>query len=291
MVISFIPDQDKNDCFANPLGTDFGEWFAYAGRLDRNGREQEARRAHEITYARNRPPHRLQRLTYLKGRDSHNIFWGKCHMRIEIASGMACGKTTICRALASRGYHAVLENLEVQNPYLDDFYKDMERFSFPFQLSFVSSKYADIQRTDPAKINIHDYAVVNGRAYSALQFAEKPDMLAVIMSGYDCLERDLGPADIILHIECPVEIQAARIAARSRSTEDTVPTAYLEKFNQTLREYIQKEKDKGRCVLPVQDNSIAGIAFDDYINYIDRSVRQKIQPEPGLANHFKPGLS
>lgn len=44
-------DQDENNYFANPLGTDAGEWFAYAGRLDRNGREAEARRAYETTWA------------------------------------------------------------------------------------------------------------------------------------------------------------------------------------------------------------------------------------------------
>lgn len=211
-------------------------------------------------------------------------------MRIEIATGMACGKTSICRALEAKGYHAVLENLSEQNPYLDDFYGDTKRFAFPFQLSFVGSKYADIQKSDQAKINVHDYAIVNGRVYSTLQFTDRPDMLAVIMSGYDCLEHDLGPADIILNIECPIDVQVARIAARNRSKEDAVPRAYLEKFNQVLKEYIGKEQDKGRCIVTVQDNSITGIAFDDYIDYIDRSIRQKIQPETKLVNHFKPGL-
>lgn len=44
-------NQSEYEYFPNPLGTDAGEWFAYAGRLDRNGREQEARRAYEITGA------------------------------------------------------------------------------------------------------------------------------------------------------------------------------------------------------------------------------------------------
>jgi deoxyadenosine/deoxycytidine kinase len=208
--------------------------------------------------------------------------------RIEIAAGLGTGKSTLCRALENAGYNFIPEDLK-QNPFLDDFYGDMQKFGFPFQLSFVSSKFRNIASANPDKINIYDYAVVNGRAYSTLAFAQnEPDALHVIMQGYDYLEEKLKPADIILFLDCPVDVQIKRIATRDRSTEADVPRDYLTAYDVTLRALLDAERAKGRKIINVQDNAVTGLGWDDHVVSVATKLNATIsgatpKPQPTQA--------
>lgn len=185
--------------------------------------------------------------------------------RIEIAAGLGTGKSTLCRGLENVGFNFVPEDLK-QNPFLDDFYGDMPKFGFPFQLSFVSSKFRNVACADPQRINIYDYAVVNGRAYSTLAFAQnEPKALQVIMQGYDYLEEKLQPANVILFLDCPIDVQVKRIAARDRSTEAAVPRDYLMAYDRVLRDLLDAERAKGRTIITVQDNAVTGLSWDDHV--------------------------
>jgi len=193
-------------------------------------------------------------------------------MRIEIASGLATGKTTLAKALARHGYNAVLEDLD-KNPYFENFYNDMPGYAYPFQLSFVCSKYADIKSCEnSAKISVTDYALVNGRAYSAINFEDRPDAMAALDMAYDQIEKDLGRADLILYLDCPIETQQSRIITRGRDSEQDVPSEYLKAYNDTLSALLKREAEKGIPILTIKDNAITGMEFDQHIDQIHQDI-------------------
>ncbi len=183
-----------------------------------------------------------------------------------MAGGLGVGKTELCRALAeSFGYTSILEDLR-QNPLLESFYQDMESMAFPSQMVFVCSKFENILHADPRKANIVDYSVVNGRTYATALLRDKdPEALRLITESYDYLERKLGPADLLLYLDCPVDTQLARIRSRRRDSEQGLTAVYLERFNGVMQELLNSERQKGRAVLVIPDNTVTGQEWEAHV--------------------------
>ena len=73
-------------------------------------------------------------------------------MHIAIAGNIGCGKTTLTKMLAKRyGWEARFEPVDV-NPYLEDFYKDMARWSFNLQIYFLNKRFKDVVEISKARM-------------------------------------------------------------------------------------------------------------------------------------------
>ena len=164
-------------------------------------------------------------------------------MHIAIAGNIGCGKTTLTRMLASHyGWTPNFESVEF-NPYLDDFYKDMTRWSFNLQVYFLNKRFKDVveisksqdtiiqDRTifEDARIfapNLHAQGYMSDR-----DFENYSDLFDLMMS----LVR---LPDLMIYIRSSIPTLIAQIQKRGREYEQSIRIDYLQGLGNRYEDWI-----------------------------------------------------
>lgn len=151
---------------------------------------------------------------------------------LAIAGNIGSGKTTLTRRLGERlGYHGLFESTD-ENPYLADFYGDMQRWALPAQLRFLVSRVAmtraalsagrsaicDRTYYEDADIfaaNLHGRGAMDDRDFETYRL-----VAAEVLSG-------LPPPDLLVYLRRSTESCRSQIARRGREYEEAIPDDYL----------------------------------------------------------------
>ena len=161
---------------------------------------------------------------------------------LAIAGNIGVGKTYLTRYLGERLGWEVFYEPVIDNPYLDDFYSDMRRWSFHLQVFFLSRRFemhrkmmdnllACVQdRTiyEDAEIfarTLHDTGAMDDRDF------ENYRALFACMTSY------LRPPDAIIYLRARIDTLVQRIAQRGRACELGIDRAYLERLNEAYDEW------------------------------------------------------
>jgi len=166
---------------------------------------------------------------------------GEIHLAVQktfiaIAGNIGTGKTTLTQMLSQRfGWKAHFEAV-AENPYLTDFYRDMNRWSFPLQIYFLNNRFRAHQSVtlgDDSAIqdrSIYEDANIFARnLYEQGQMEERDYQnyldLYKVMSGF------LTPPDLVIYLRKSLPKLKERIALRGRSFEKDIPDEYLSNLN------------------------------------------------------------
>tara|TARA_B100000809_G_scaffold266357_1_gene328685 strand:- start:10657 stop:11271 length:615 start_codon:yes stop_codon:yes gene_type:complete len=179
-------------------------------------------------------------------------------MQVAIAGNIGAGKTTLTQLLAKH-YHwdAHFENAE-DNPYLDDFYAEMERWSFNLQVFFLNSRFEQIlkiqksgkdiiqDRTiyEDAKIfapNLHAMGLLTNRDYNNYS------------SLFDLMENLVTPPDLLIYLRADIKTLVGQIHKRGRAYENSISIDYLSRLNERYEAWAT-EYDKGKILIIDVDN-------------------------------------
>lgn len=170
-------------------------------------------------------------------------------MHIAVAGNIGCGKTTLTRMLVKRyGWTPRYEPVDV-NPYLSDFYNDMNRWSFNLQVYFLNKRFRDVveiaksddtviqDRTifEDAKIfapNLYDQGYMEER-----DFKNYSELFELMMSL-------VGLPDLMIYIRSSIPNLIAQISKRGRDYEQSIRIDYLTGLNNRYEEWIQNYKGK-----------------------------------------------
>lgn len=165
-------------------------------------------------------------------------------MHIAIAGNIGSGKTTLTKMLVKRyGWTPRFEPVDV-NPYLDDFYKDMSRWSFNLQIYFLNKRFRDVveisksqdtiiqDRTifEDARIfapNLHDQGYMSDRDFQ--NYTELFDLMMSIV----------GLPDLMIYIRSTIPNLIAQIGKRGRDYEQSIRIDYLTGLNNRYEEWIK----------------------------------------------------
>lgn len=165
-------------------------------------------------------------------------------MHIAVAGNIGCGKTTLTKMLAKRyNWEPRYESVDF-NPYLEDFYADMNRWSFNLQIYFLNTRFRDVveiskskntivqDRTiyEDAKIfapNIHAMGRMSDR-----DFANYSDLFDLMMSL-------VKKPDLMIYLRASVPHLVAQIQKRGREYEQTMSLDYLKGLNDRYEEWIK----------------------------------------------------
>ena len=168
-------------------------------------------------------------------------------MHIAIAGNIGCGKTTLTKMLANHyGWQPNFESVE-GNPYLDDYYKDMTRWSFNLQIYFLNKRFKDVveiaqsqknivqDRTifEDAKIfapNLHDMGMMSDRDFA--NYSELFDLMISLVR----------LPDLMIYIRSSIPNIVAQIQKRGREYEKSIRIDYLQGLNDRYEEWIQGYK-------------------------------------------------
>ena len=168
-------------------------------------------------------------------------------MHIAIAGNIGCGKTTLTKLLAEHyGWEPRFESVS-DNPYLSDFYADMERWSFNLQIYFLNRRFkevVEISKTDDiivqdrtifedARIfapNLHDQGLMSDR-----DFNNYNDLFDLMMSLVKL-------PDLMIYIRSSISTLVGQIQKRGREYEQTMRLDYLQGLERRYEEWIKGYK-------------------------------------------------
>ena len=170
-------------------------------------------------------------------------------MHIAIAGNIGSGKTTLTKLLSKRyGWKPNFEPVD-NNPYLADYYKDMERRSFNLQIYFSNKRFHDVveiskcddtiiqDRTifEDAKIfapNLHDIGMMSDR-----DFENYTDL-------FDLMISLVKLPDLMIYIRSSIPTLVSHIERRGRNFEKSIRIDYLQGLNNRYENWIKNYKGK-----------------------------------------------
>lgn len=174
---------------------------------------------------------------------------------IAVAGNIGAGKSSIVEFLCDRyGIRPFFEPNE-QNPYLEDFYADMSRWSFSSQMYFLAAKFKLHQELDRC-----EHSVVQDRTIweDAEIFAENLYRQKIMDRRdyrtyrlmYESIRDQIRPPDLMIYLRCPVRAVKKRIAVRGREMEQDIPTKYLSRLNKLYENWIENYDISPLVIIP-----------------------------------------
>lgn len=165
-------------------------------------------------------------------------------MHIAIAGNIGSGKTTLTGLLAKHfGWEAHYEDVE-DNPYLNDFYEDMQRWSFNLQIYFLNSRFNQI-----LEIRKKGKTVIQDRTIYEDAYIFAPNLHSMgLMSTRDfenyftlfnLMSSLIQPPDLLLYLRATVPTLVSQIQKRGRKYEATIRLDYLKRLNERYEAWIE----------------------------------------------------
>jgi deoxyadenosine/deoxycytidine kinase len=179
-------------------------------------------------------------------------------MHIAVVGNIGAGKTTLTELLAKNyGWEPLYEAVD-NNPYLEDFYSDMKRWSFNLQIYFLNSRYRqiiDIQKNGKNIIqdrtiyedayifaeNLHDMGLMTSRDYENYEAI------------FDNITEYIKPPDLLIYLKASVPTLVNNIQRRGREYEIGIRIDYLSKLNEKYDKWINNYK-LGKLLVLDKDN-------------------------------------
>tara|TARA_B110000908_G_scaffold37326_1_gene44768 strand:+ start:341 stop:955 length:615 start_codon:yes stop_codon:yes gene_type:complete len=179
-------------------------------------------------------------------------------MHIAIAGNIGAGKTTLTNSLAKHyNYEVQLEDV-IDNPYLDDFYNEMERWSFNLQVYFLNSRFRQlIEIIQSSKDVIQDRTIYE----DANIFAPNLHAMGLMAnrdyenykSLFELMESKVKSPDLLIYLRSSIPNLVSHIHKRGRDYENSISIDYLSRLNERYEAWIHNY-DKGDLLIIDIDN-------------------------------------
>ena len=174
-------------------------------------------------------------------------------MHIAVAGNIGAGKTTLTKLLAKHyKWEAQLEDV-VDNPYLDDFYNQMARWSFNLQVYFLNSRFRQVlQIRESGKNIIQDRTIYE----DAHIFAPNLHAMGLMTnrdfenykSLFNLMESLVKGPDVLIYLRSTIPNLVNQIHKRGRDYENSISIDYLSRLNERYEAWIHGY-DKGKLLI------------------------------------------
>lgn len=163
---------------------------------------------------------------------------------LVVAGNIGAGKSTLVGLLSERlGFRAYYEPV-AENPYLADFYADMERWAFHSQVFFLTNRVRCHRAlmSDPSSV-AQDRSIYEDALVFARNLHERGAMTGkdwgTYLELYRALVSLLPPPDLVVYLRASVPTLKGRIARRGRDFEASIPDEYLANLNRLYEDWIE----------------------------------------------------
>lgn len=177
---------------------------------------------------------------------------------VAIAGNIGSGKTTLTKMLSQRfGWKPHFEAV-TNNPYLADFYSDMERWSFPLQIFFLNNRFKAHQSiaagTESA---IQDRSIYEDANIFARNLVDTGKMQRRDFDNYlelfSTMTSYLTPPDLVLYLRKSLPKLKERIQLRGRDFEQNIPDSYLSSLNEYYDDWLRRYSDGKKLILETDE--------------------------------------
>lgn len=179
-------------------------------------------------------------------------------MHIAVAGNIGSGKTTLTELLAKNyKWEAHYEDVD-ENPYLNDFYDDMQRWSFNLQIYFLKSRFNQIMEIRKSGKNvIQDRTIYEDAMIFAPNLFDMGLMAERDFENYNRLFELMGgmvqAPDLLIYLRSSVPTLVNNIQKRGRNYEETIRLDYLKNLNTRYENWI-KSYSRGKLLIIDADN-------------------------------------
>jgi len=203
---------------------------------------------------------------------------GKSIKHIAIAGNIGSGKSTLATQLAKHfGWDTHFEDVE-NNPYINDFYQDMPRWSFNLQVYFLNSRFQkiiDIKNGD--RVTVQDRTIFE----DAHIFAPNLHSMGLMttrdfenyMNLFNNINQLITPPDLLIYLRSTIGNLVEQIERRGREYEQNLRLDYLKRLNERYEAWISKYNAGKVLIIDVDEINFADNAEDL------GTVVQKVQAE------------
>lgn len=163
---------------------------------------------------------------------------------VAIAGNIGTGKTTLTKLLSERfGWVPHFEAV-ANNPYLADFYGDMQRWSFPLQIFFLNNRFRAHQTiTQSSDSALQDRSIYEDANIFARNLYEEGKMeerdYRNYLELYETMTGFLDAPDLVIYLRKSLPNLKQRIAMRGRDYEKAIPDQYLLNLNRYYDEWME----------------------------------------------------
>jgi len=202
---------------------------------------------------------------------------------IAVAGNIGAGKSSLTALLSDRFDWQPFYEANAENPYLADFYEDMQRWSFHSQVFFLGKRLEHHrQLLDFPGSVVQDRTVYEDAEIFARNLYEQGAMSERDYDAYRRLYRAVSafvpPPDLIVYLQASVDTLLRRIDKRGREFERSIAPEYLIKLNALYEDWIG---DWTACpVLTIPTDGIDflenSVDFDNIARSVNQSIRTKI---------------
>lgn len=198
---------------------------------------------------------------------------------IAIAGNIGAGKTTLTTILAKHfNWSPHFEDVE-NNPYLNDFYNDMHRWSFNLQIYFLNSRLKQLVEIQKGKqVVIQDRTIYEDAHIFAPNLHEMGLMTKRDYDNYkhffETLKELVNPPDLLIYLKASVPTLVGQIQKRGREYEENIRLDYLKRLNEYYNSWIDTYSDGRLLVVDIDKINYADNQEDlaKVINMIDAEV-------------------
>ena len=198
-------------------------------------------------------------------------------MHIAISGNMGSGKSTLTGLLSRHyGWEARYEAVD-HNPYIEDYYRDINRWSFPLEVYFLKERFRDL--LDISRSNhtiIQDRTIYEG-VYVFVANNKSMGHLSdrdynTYMELFDQMMELVHVPDLMIYLRCSVPHLVANIQKRGREYEQSIQIEYLEGLNRLYDDFIYN-KYKGRVITFEKDSLDFLHRPEDFAMIVDKIDR------------------
>ena len=174
-------------------------------------------------------------------------------MHVAIAGNIGSGKTTLSGLLSKHyKWDAHYEDVD-DNPYLNDFYKDMQRWSFNLQVYFLKSRVGQVKEIHASEKN-----VIQDRTIYEDAFIFAPNLHAMglmstrdfenYLSLFQLMETFIPAPNLLIYLRSSVANLVGQIQKRGRDYENSIRIDYLTRLNERYEAWIS-QYDRGKLLI------------------------------------------
>ncbi|MBE7641006.1 MULTISPECIES: deoxynucleoside kinase [Salegentibacter] len=200
-------------------------------------------------------------------------------MHVAIAGNIGAGKTTLTKLLAKHyNWEAQYEDV-LENPYLEDFYNKMERWSFNLQIYFLNSRFRQtLQIRESGKKIIQDRTIYE----DAHIFAPNLHAMGLMTnrdfenysSLFDLMEGVVQGPDLLIYLRSSIPNLVSQIHKRGRDYENSISIDYLSRLNERYEAWVHNYNKGNLLIIDVDNINFVDNPEDlgDIINRIDAEL-------------------
>jgi deoxyguanosine kinase len=198
---------------------------------------------------------------------------------IVIEGNIGAGKTTLAGRIADQfNAHLILERFD-ENPFLPRFYEDPEKYAFQLELSFLASRYKQLNEELNPRNLFRTFTVADYYFMKSLVFASstlKGDDYSLYRQIFYIIYKSLPKPDIYVYLHLDPERLLHNIKERGRDYEQTITKEYLQKIQDSY--FIFFKQNPGNKYLLIDINEIDFVADEEEYNKIIEIIFSREYP-------------